>query len=119
MRLNTDAELEGLAGPLFKELFQDKYHRSLAAYKESKGLFSCDDVCQMHKRRLNHDEVELTEVVDERFMSRKAVLSRDRMMRLAFMQELQADASILRVSHNMSSDQRISVHKVVHPQGQA
>ena len=44
MRLNTDAELECLAGPLFEELFQDKYHRSLAAYNESKGFFSCDDV---------------------------------------------------------------------------
>jgi hypothetical protein len=113
MRLKTDAELEGLADPLFEELFQDKYHRSLAAYKESKGLFSCDDVCQVHKRRLNHDEVELTEVVAERDMSRKAVLIRGRTMRLALMQERQAEASILRASRNMSSDQRISVRKAV------
>ena len=66
----------------------------------------------MNKRRLNHDEVDLTEVVAEREMSRKVVLIRGRTMCLALMQERQAEASILRVSRNMSSDQRISVRKV-------
>ena len=71
----------------------------------------------MNKRRLNHDEVDLTEVVAEREMSRKDVLIRGRTMRIALMQERQAEGSILHASRNMSSDQRISVCKSARPQG--
>jgi len=102
MRLRTDAELEALADPLFEELFQDRYHRALEAYNDSKGLFSCDDVCQVHKRRLEEAEVELTPILRERLTARQAILARGREERLAKMQTRQTEAAILRASPTWS-----------------
>ena len=78
MRLKTDFELEGLTDPLFEELFQDKYHRALEAHTKSKGVFSCDEACQVLERRLNHAKLELTRVLAERLAARKAILVRAR-----------------------------------------
>lgn len=112
MRTKTEFELEGLADPLFEELFQDKYHRALEAYKGSKGLFSCDDVCQVHKRRLSLVDRELSAIQDERAAARKAVLTRAREQRLSIMQATQEANLERRQFSHITSEERISVRRL-------
>lgn len=112
MRLKTDFELEGLADPLFEELFQDKYHRALEAHTESKGVFSCDETCQVLERRLNHAELELTRVLAERLAARKAILVRAREQRLMNLQQVQEAHLERRQFSHISPEERISVRRL-------
>jgi hypothetical protein len=47
MRLKTDFELEALSDPLVEDLAQDLHRRVLSDYRDAKGLFSCNEDCQV------------------------------------------------------------------------
>lgn len=112
MRLKTEFELEGLADPIFEELFQDKYHRALEEYQASRTLFSCDDVCQALKRRLQAADVELTITLRQRLAARKAILIRAREDRLETQQANQAANAERRTFSHIAPEERISVRRL-------
>lgn len=109
----TELELDGIIDPLFEELFDDKYHRALEEYTSSKGLFTCNDICQVHKRRLNIIDRELNEIQRERQAARKAVLQAGAQQRLQDTQARIAANLERRQQSLMSSEERISVRKAV------
>jgi len=105
-------ELEGLAEPLFEEIFRDKHGRALEAYKSSKGLFSCDETCQENKRQLEEAEIELTATLRERLAARQAILAQARADRLALHQSRQAEAAERRAMTSFSGEERISARSL-------
>lgn len=111
MRSKTDLELEILSDPLFEELFEDKYHRALEEYTGSKGLFSCDETCQVHKRRLNIVSRELNAIQQERGAARKAALARARDVRLAAAAVRKAEAAERSAFAQLANEDRIAVRK--------
>lgn len=105
MLAKSDLELDGLSDPLFEEIFQDKYHRALEAYNDSKGIFSCGDICQSNRRNLAIIDRELNEVQRQRLAARKAILQRAAAERLAAHQER------MRYSH-ITSEERSEARRL-------
>jgi len=105
-------ELEGLAEPLFEEIFRDKHGRALEAYTSSKGYLSCDKTCQENKRQLEEAEIELTATLRERLAARRAILAKDRADRLALHESRQAEAAERRAMTTFTGEERISARKL-------
>jgi len=105
-------ELQGIAEPLLEEIFRDKHGRALEAYKSSKGFLSCDEVCQVNKRRLEETVIELTATLRERMAARRALQDIAREERQAITQKRQAEAEARRSMTALNNEERQAARKL-------